>query len=76
MQVRTIRDIQTILFAAKDVYRALGIKNHIQKIASIDQSYILKREMQTNGGRQLALFVNEPGFAPARTHANDSCIRR
>ena len=62
VQVRTIRANQAILFAAKDVCRALGIKNHIQKIASIDQSYIVKREAQTNGGRQTALFVNEPGL--------------
>ena len=63
VHVRTARDDDgSVLFAAKDICRALAIKNHIQKLKSIDQAYITHRPYASAGGRQVMCFVSEFGL--------------
>ena len=63
VEVRTARDDDgNVLFAAKDVCRALAIKNCHQKLKSIEPEYITHRPYASAGGRQVMSFVSEFGL--------------
>ena len=77
VQVRTARDDDDrVLFVAKDVCRALSIKNHLQKLKSVDPAYVVQRYCATAGGRQTVNFVNEFGLYALTFASRKSAARR